>query len=127
MDSPTTGTDITSFTGSTKQTVVSTTDGIPLPAWDVLYYELPLINISINSVSTNFYIVTQTSTAWIPKHNWILLASHNGDPNSSNVKWLPGNVIIPNPESGTIIWSENNFQIGQTINQVSLHGGTGTS
>jgi len=80
---------------STSNQVQVTTNGIPMAAWDGLYYKLPIGNNAFTSLPGNFVIASYGNTAWTPNQNWILLAVFNSDTNS--IKWLPGQVCLPNP------------------------------
>jgi hypothetical protein len=71
---PTSGT-ITGVGGAPS--VTATGDGIPLSAWDALYYILPL-GSNQNSLANNFRIVNYTSDVDIP-YNWVLICIKNED------------------------------------------------
>ncbi len=71
---PTSGT-ITGVGG--KANVTATAAGIPLAAWDVLYYILP-INATNTSLPANFRISSYTSNVDIP-HNWVQICVRGGD------------------------------------------------
>ena len=78
--------------------VAVTASGIPLQPWDALYYTLPLGSASTTN-NYNFVIVSNTGTSWTPNQNWILLAVLNGDPPLGQLKWLPGQITLPNPSA----------------------------
>ena len=71
---PTSGT-ITAVGGGTANTWNA--NGIVIPAWNGLYYILPIGSTS-TSIAANFRMVGYTSDLEIPDH-WILIAGHNGD------------------------------------------------
>jgi hypothetical protein len=71
---PTSGT-ITGVGGATNKT--ATVSGIPLGAWEALYYILP-IGSSNGSLAGNFRVVSYTSDLVVPS-NWVLIAIRNGD------------------------------------------------
>jgi hypothetical protein len=71
---PTSGT-ITGVGGAANKT--ATTAGIPLAAWEALYYILP-IGSTNGSLAANFRVASYTANADIP-HNWVLICVRNGD------------------------------------------------
>jgi hypothetical protein len=102
----------------------TTTNGIQLGTFDALYYELPTSNSSFATVNTNFYIVSYLNTSWVPKHNWILVASLNVDP-GGGVKWLPGQVTIPLPSSGNSnTWSASSYYTSRPQVEARINFGT---
>lgn len=72
---PTAGTVITGAGGAANKTVVAA--GIPLTAWEALYYILPF-GSSNASVAANFRVVNYTVDLTVP-YNWLLLCVRNGD------------------------------------------------
>ena len=71
---PTSGT-ITGVMGATD--VTATTDGVPLPSFQSLYYILP-IGSGTTSLPANFRIASYTSDFVVPE-TWIKVCSRNGD------------------------------------------------
>lgn len=71
---PTSGT-ITGVGGAGS--VTATAAGIPLGAWQALYYILP-IGSTNGSVAANFRVVSYTTDLNIP-HEWVLICIRNGD------------------------------------------------
>jgi len=106
---PAIGATITGVGGAANATV--TAAGIPLTAWQALYYIIVPGN-SNTSVPANFRIVSYTSDLEVPE-SWILLAVHNGDDNSLRVC----NGIILRPGQ---TWSSGTSSItgGGTANYV---------
>jgi hypothetical protein len=72
---PTAGAVITGVGGAGNKTVVAA--GIPLAAWEALYYILPFGSSSA-SVAANFRVVGYTADVTVP-YNWLLLCVRNGD------------------------------------------------
>jgi hypothetical protein len=96
MVMPAPGTFINRQTNEWVTIVGVTASGIPLQQWDALYYIIPLGGAK-DTDNNNFYIVNYTGTLWTPYPNWILLAVLNGDPPSGALKWLPGQITLPDP------------------------------
>jgi hypothetical protein len=68
----------TVLTGANTTNVTVTASGIPLAAWQALYYILP--NGSTNTtVNANFRVVSYNGTDYQAPSNWLLLALYNGD------------------------------------------------
>ena len=72
---PAAGTVITGVGGAANKTVVAA--GIPLAAWEALYYILPF-GSNNSSVAANFRVVGYTTDITVP-YNWLLLCVRNGD------------------------------------------------
>lgn len=72
---PADGTVITGVGGAGNKTVVAA--GIPLAAWEALYYILPF-GSNNGSVAANFRVVSYTANVTVP-YNWLLLCVRNGD------------------------------------------------
>ena len=89
---PTSGT-ITGVGGATN--VSATSNGIPLAAWEALYYILP-IGSGNGSVAANFRVCKYTSDLEIPE-TWVLLAIRNGD--SGQKCWVIGKYGLELDES----------------------------
>lgn len=91
IDCPTTGT-ITGVGGASSVTV--TAAGIPLSAWQALYYIMPIGSNNV-SVAANFRIASYTADADIP-HQWLLICVRNGD---SGVCYFNNGIALKNSES----------------------------
>jgi hypothetical protein len=73
-------------------TTTCTSNGIPLLAWEALYYQITE-GQSATSDQTKFRVVSYQNSTWVPGPGWICIAARNGD--DSSFKWLPGQVNIP--------------------------------
>lgn len=82
---PTSGT-ITGVGGAANKT--ATAAGIPLGAWEALYYIMP-IGSNSGSLAANFRVVSYTSDVEIPS-NWLLICAQNDD----NTNYYFNNGII---------------------------------
>lgn len=94
IDMPANGTVITGVGGAGNATV--TAGGIPLLAWQALYYILPQGSANV-SVAANLRVATYTAALVVP-HNWVLLCVVNGDNGTWN---FPNGVRLRNGESVT--------------------------
>jgi adhesin HecA-like repeat protein len=74
INCPTSGT-VTGVGGATNKT--ATAAGIPLAAWEALYYILP-IGSNNASVAANFRVASYTADLNVP-HDWVLICVRNGD------------------------------------------------
>lgn len=74
---PASGTVITAIGGAANKTV--TANGIPIGAWESLYYILPLGSTN-TSLAANFRVVGYTSGSSIPS-NWIKICTRNDEAN----------------------------------------------
>ena len=116
INCPTSGT-ITYYNASNVTTTVTcAASGVPIAAWEALYYEITP-GQGQTSDQTKFRLVNYQNSTWKPSSNWILICALNGDSNS--LKWIPGQVIIPNNGSFDSSNSTNNWQIAGTTNYVS--------
>jgi hypothetical protein len=89
---PTSGT-VVYYNGSNVTTTVTcTAAGIPLAAWEALYYQVTE-GQAYTSDQTKFRVVNYQNSTWSPGAGWICIAVRNGDDNS--FKWLPGQINIP--------------------------------
>ena len=89
---PTSGTVVYYNAANATTTVTATAAGIPLAAWEAIYYQVTEGQI-YTSDQTKFRVVNYTNTTWSPGPGWLLIASRNGD--DSTVRWLPGQKTIP--------------------------------
>jgi len=76
---PTSGT-VTGVGGAANKT--ATAAGVPLAAWEALYYILPT-GSTFTSTAANFRVASYTSALEVP-HTWILLCVRNGDDGTFN-------------------------------------------
>ena len=91
INCPTSGT-VTYYNSSNVTTTVTcTANGIPLGAWEALYYEVTP-GQSNTSDQTKFRVVAYPNTTWRPSSNWLLLATRNSD--VEIVRWIPGQANI---------------------------------
>ncbi|NDC38975.1 MAG: hypothetical protein EBZ48_13150 [Proteobacteria bacterium] len=90
MHCPTSGTVVLyQDPGLSGSTVSCTTNGINLPMFTALYYEISKTRTSSQS---QFRVVNYNNYAWHPTGNWLLIAINNFD---YGLKWMPGLVHIP--------------------------------
>ncbi len=89
MDCPTSGTVVYYPEGGGTSTVACTADGIPIDAWEALYYRFVRGSAS-GSDRTRFCVVHYKSADWSPDDGWILLATRNGDATCESVKVAVG-------------------------------------
>jgi hypothetical protein len=75
INMPPSGTTVLGYGGAPNQ--VATTNGIPIPGWTALYYDLPIGSTNVSQPS-RFRLVNYTSNFVVPD-NWILLAVRNSD------------------------------------------------
>ena len=91
IETPVSGT-ITYFSGSSGSTTATcTAAGVPMGAWQALYYVVTPGQAS-GTDQTRFRLVSYTNSSWNPDSNWILICVRNGD--SQQLKWLPGQTIL---------------------------------
>lgn len=116
---PTSGT-ITYYNSSNVTTTVTcTANGIPIGIWEALYYEITP-GQSQTSDQTKFRLVAYQNSTWRPSSNWILICTRNGDSTNGHLKWIPGQINIPN--AGGIYYSGtglNNWESNGTTNYIS--------
>ena len=79
INCPTSGT-ITGVGGAANKT--ATAAGVPLAAWEALYYILPT-GSAFTSLAANFRVASYTSALEVP-HTWVLLCVRNGDDGTFN-------------------------------------------
>ena len=89
MDCPTSGTVVYYPEGGGTSTVACTADGIPIDAWEALYYRFVRGSAS-GSDRTRFCVVHYKNADWSPDDGWILLATRNGDATCESVKVAVG-------------------------------------
>jgi len=105
---PTSGT-ITYFSPTGTTTKTCDANGIPLSAWEAIYYVVTPPNTG-SSNQTQFRVVNYQNSAWAPALGWILIAVRNSD-STGSIKWLPGQITIPgaggsyNVTTGAASWS----------------------
>ncbi len=88
---PTSGT-VTYYNSSNVTTTVTcTANGIPLGAWEALYYEVTPGQAN-TSDQTKFRVVAYPNSTWRPSSNWLLLAIRTTD--VEVLKWIPGQANI---------------------------------
>ena len=139
---PTSGT-ITGVGGSANKT--ATAAGIPLGAWESLYYILP-IGSDQTSLAANFRVSSYTVDVEIPS-NWVLICARNADgafavsfPNGINL--LPtqsynttifSSSIVPAANTSTLLngKTEGNLNVNSAVSAsqidgVDFHNGNGT-
>ena len=94
IDCPTSGT-IVRIGGTTNDTVICTTAGIPIATWNSLWYEITPGGGQASD-QTKFRLTNWGLGAnWTPNENWICIGVRNGDTHGSFFKYLPGQVNIP--------------------------------
>jgi hypothetical protein len=113
---PTSGT-ITGVGGAANRT--ATAAGIPLGAWEALYYILP-IGSTNTSLAANFRVVNYTADVEIPS-DWILICIRNGEAASNPVSFPNGINLLPGQSYNTAIFSSS---VVPTANNATNLGGT---
>ena len=130
---PTSGTVVYYNSGNVTTTLTATAAGIPLGAWEALYYEVTE-GMSSAFDQTRFRVVNYQNTTWRPSTGWILLAAVNGDgTNVGHIKWLPGQVNLPttgatvtyNTGTGISSWAVGTGTV-TSVSVVSANGFAGT-
>jgi hypothetical protein len=96
--------------------VTATAVGIPLSAWQAIYYILPIGSTS-TSLAANFRVAQYTSTLDIP-HNWVLICVRNGDNNT--VTFNNGITLTANQSMNSLQQSNTN-----TANTLVRRDGSG--
>lgn len=92
---PTSGTVTYYNSAGVTTTVTCTASGIPLAAWEALYYEVTE-GMAEPSSQARFRVVNYQNTVWRPGPGWILIAAVNGDAvNVGHLKWMPGQINFP--------------------------------
>jgi hypothetical protein len=131
---PTTGTVTYYNSVNVTTTLTCTAAGIPLGAWEALYYEVNVGGASTFD-QTRFRVVNYQNTTWRPSTGWILLAAVNGDgTNVGHLKWLPGQVNLPttgatvtyNTGTGVSSWAAGTGTV-TAVSVASANGFAGTS
>jgi len=95
---PPVGTVVTGHGGNGNVTVNA--NGIPIPNWSTLYYELPIGSTS-TSLAQNFRVVNYTSAFVVPD-NWIPIATRNNDRQKVLVHSNGGVLLSPNQSYDTL-------------------------
>jgi hypothetical protein len=130
---PTSGTVVYYNSVNVTTTLTCTAAGIPLAAWEALYYEVTEGQGSASD-QTRFRVVNYQNSTWRPSAGWILLASVNGDgTNVGHLKWLPGQVNLPsngttvtyNTGTGAVSWAPGTGTV-TSVSVVSANGFAGT-
>lgn len=103
-------TSVTGVGGATNKTV--TTAGIPLAAWEALYYILPIGNANTINYA-NFRVASYTSALDIPS-NWVLICVRNGD--NGIISFTNGINLFQGQSYNTVT------QSSVTVNATSLGG-----
>lgn len=110
---PVTGT-ITGVGGATNKT--ATAAGIPLGAWEALYYILP-IGSAATSLAANFRVVNYTADVEIPS-DWVLVCVKNND--NGNFTFNNGVTLEAGQSYDTTLW---NSSISPASNNATNLGG----
>lgn len=121
---PTSGT-ITGVGGATNAT--ATASGVPLSAWQALYYILPIGSTNVSNAA-NFRIAAYTTNLDIPSE-WVLVAIRNGD--NGTVKFSTGDTLASGQSSTAgsatqYIQNSTSVQAGANFN-ISGSGTIGTN
>ena len=94
INCPTSGT-ITYYGNGSVGTITCDADGIELPTWSALYYQVTPGQVS-SSDQTKFRVVDYQNSSWAPEEGWLLLAVRNSDPESDGITFLPnGGIKFP--------------------------------
>ena len=97
---PTSGT-IVYYSSTGTQTITCTSDGIPLPSWSGLYYQVTP-GQSQTTDQTKFRVANYANQSWAPEEGWLLLAVLNADSSSAGITFLPnGGVKFPESVTST--------------------------
>ena len=131
---PTSGTVVYYNSANVTTTLTATAAGIPLGAWEALYYEVTE-GMSSAFDQTRFRVVNYQNTTWRPSTGWLLVAAVNGDGNNvGHLKWLPGQVNLPttgatvtyNTGTGVASWASATGTV-TAVSVASANGFAGTS
>ena len=116
INCPTSGT-ITGVGGAAN--VTATAAGIPLAAWQALYYILPLGSAE-TSLAANFRVVSYTSNVDIPEH-WVLICTRNGD---STIFYFNNGIQLGLSDTYTAgtVWNSANDGSGSGLDADTLDG-----
>lgn len=133
INCPTSGTVVYYNSSNVTTTLTATAAGIPLGAWEALYYEVTE-GMSSASDQTRFRVVNYQNTTWRPSTGWLLVAAVNGDGNNvGHLKWLPGQVNLPttgstvtyNTGTGVASWASATGTV-TSVSVSSANGFAGT-
>jgi hypothetical protein len=120
--------------GNVTTTLTATAAGIPLGAWEALYYEVTE-GMSSAFDQTRFRVVNYQNTTGRPSTGWLLVAAVNGDGNNiGHIKWLPGQVNLPttgatvtyNTGTGVASWASATGTV-TAVSVASANGFAGSS
>jgi hypothetical protein len=102
---PTSGTVTYYNSANVTTTLTCNTSGIPLGAWQALYYQVTLGQAN-TSDQTKFRVVDYRNSTWSPGEGWLLIAAVNGDTGTSDghLKWLPGQINLPSNTGATVTY-----------------------
>ena len=110
INCPTSGT-ITGVGGAANK--IATAAGIPLAAWEALYYIMPIAG-GLSTINGNFRVASYTSDLEIPS-DWLLICVCNGDNNNyyfnNGVILKAGQSYVGGSHTSTVIGS-NTFTVG---------------
>lgn len=130
---PTSGTVVYYNNANVTTTLTATAAGIPMGAWEALYYEVTE-GMSSAFDQTRFRVVNYQNTTWRPSTGWLLVAAVNGDGNNvGHIKWLPGQVNLPttgstvtyNTGTGVASWASATGTV-TSVSVASANGFAGT-
>ena len=131
---PTSGTVVYYNSANVTTTLTCTAAGIPMGAWEALYYEVTE-GMSSAFDQTRFRVVNYQNTTWRPSTGWLLIAAVNGDgTNIGHIKWIPGQVNLPttgatvtyNTGTGVSSWASATGTV-TAVSVASANGFAGTS
>ena len=131
---PTSGTVVYYNSVNVTTTLTATAAGIPMAAWEALYYEVTE-GMSSAFDQTRFRVVNYQNTTWRPSTGWLLIAAVNGDgTNIGHIKWIPGQVNLPttgatvtyNTGTGVSSWAAGTGTV-TAVSVASANGFAGTS
>jgi hypothetical protein len=104
ITAPGTGIVITGVGGAAN--VTTTAAGIPLTAYQALYYILPLGSAN-TSIAGNFRVMSYTADQDVP-YNWIQICVRNGD---DSLFYFPQGLVLGIGQSSSLAQRGTNFQI----------------
>jgi hypothetical protein len=134
INCPTSGTVVYYNSAGVTTTLTATGSGIPIAAWEALYYEVTEGQGSASD-QTKFRVVNYQNPNWRPGPGWILICAVNGDgTNVGHLKWLPGQVNLPttgatvtyNTGTGVSSWLPAGTGTVTSVSVVSANGFAGS-